>query len=133
MGFTGGCLCGAIRYECSADPSGVVYCHCRNCQVTSGGAFSSNVMVPPDSLTITSGALTRYEDTAESGNTVSREFCNQCGSALVSRPGPHMLVIKAGSLDDPSGLKPFMSIWEGSAQPWALKCEGIPSFEKNPG
>ena len=133
MGFTGGCLCGAIRYECSADPGGVIYCHCRNCQITSGGAFSSNVMVAPDSITITSGELTCYEDTADSGNTVSREFCSKCGSAIVSRPGPHMAVLKAGSLDDPSSLTALMSIWEDSAQPWALKCEEIPMFPKNPG
>jgi len=44
-----------------------------------------------------------------------------------------MAVLKAGSIDDSSGLKPLMSIWEDSAQPWALKCEGITSFPKNPG
>ena len=132
MGFTGGCLCGGVRYECSADPAGIVYCHCRNCQIASGGAFSSNVMVPPDSVTITSGELTTYQDTGESGNTVSREFCGACGSALLSRP-EGALVVKAGSLDDPSGLQAMMSIWEDSAQGWALKSEGVPTFAKNPG
>ena len=133
MGFAGGCLCGDVRYECSADASGIVYCHCRNCQIASGTAFSCNVMVPPDSITITSGELTVYEDTADSGNTVAREFCGRCGSAIISRPGPHMAVIKAGSLDDPSGLQAMMSIWEDSAQPWALKAEGLTTFGKNPG
>ena len=133
MGFTGGCLCGAIRYKCSAELGGIIYCHCRNCQIASGGAFSSNVMIAPDSLTITTGKLTCYEDTADSGAQVKREFCNQCGTAILSRPGPNMAVLKAGSIDDSKSLKPLMSIWEDSAQPWALKCEGITRFSKNPG
>lgn len=133
MSFTGGCLCGAIRYECSSDPLTVVYCHCRNCQITSGGAFSTNVMVPGDSLSVTKGELSCYEDAAESGNVVRREFCSACGSPIVSRlqDGP-LAVVKAGSLDDPSGLQPGMSIWEESAMPWALKAEGLITFAKNP-
>ena len=133
MGFTGGCLCGAIRYESSSDPLMVVYCHCRNCQITSGGAFSTNVMVPGDALTLTQGELSSYEDTAESGKPLTRQFCNHCGGPIVSRPDGGMAVVKAGSLDDPSGLRPGMSIWEGSAQSWALKADGVATFAKNPG
>lgn len=62
-----------------------------------------------------------------------RTFCDNCGAAIVSRPRGGMAIIKAGSLDDSSGLTPGMSIWEDSAQPWALKAEGVATFPKNPG
>lgn len=134
MGFEGGCLCGDIRYESASDPLMTVYCHCRNCQKASGGAFSTNVMVPADAFAVTQGEVSRYDDTADSGNVVVREFCGRCGSAIVSRlPDGGMAVVKAGTLDDPSGLQPGMSIWEDSALPWALKAAGLTTFSKNPG
>ncbi len=135
MAFKGGCLCGAIRYECSSDPLMAVYCHCRNCQITSGGGYSTNVMAPLGSLTITAGELVSYDDSADSGNTIVRQFCGKCGSPIATRmaEGVPMVVIKAASMDDPSGLEPGMSIWEDSAQPWSPKHEGLRHFGKSPG
>ncbi len=88
-----------------------------------GGAFK-----------VTKGQSTTYDTQADSGNTVTRHFCGKCGSNLWSVPNaiPDLLVVKAGSLDDPSWLKPGMSIYCDSAQPWAVIPEGIPRFPKMP-
>ncbi len=133
--FCGGCLCGAVRYECSAEPLATVYCHCRDCQHASGGPCSTVVMVPKAALEVTQGAVRSYAKKSEGGDDVTRQFCADCGSPLFSVLGsnPNLLVIKAGSLDDPSWLSPSMNIWTDSAQPWAYIAEDLPRMAKNPG
>lgn len=131
---TGGCMCGAIRYECNAEPIATAYCHCRDCQRASGGGFSTVVLAPNPAVKITKGQPKAYSVKAESGNTVTRKFCGECGSPLFSElsASPALMVIKAASLDDPSGLKPAMNIWTDSAQPWAYLDPNLPKFPKNP-
>ena len=71
--FTGGCLCGGVRYECSADPLFMGNCHCRDCQKASGGAYEPDIGLPAAALKIT-GAVKYYDGKADSGNTLSRGF-----------------------------------------------------------
>jgi hypothetical protein len=132
--FSGGCVCGAVRYECAAEPMAVAHCYCTDCQKTSGGQMSTNLLVPKPAFKVVKGQSTTYDTTADSGNTVTRHFCGKCGSSLWSVPNaiPDLLVIKAGSLDDPSWLKPAMSIYCDSAQPWAEISAAIPRFPKMP-
>jgi hypothetical protein len=132
--FQGGCRCGAIRYECSADPFMAAHCHCRDCQYASGTAFSTVVIVPAAGVQVTKGELQAYRVEAESGNSVTREFCPTCGSPVFSKldSNPAIQVIKAGTLDDPSWVQPAMNIWTDSAQPWAPLEEGLPRIPKNP-
>lgn len=132
--FSGGCVCSAVRYECAAEPMAVAHCFCTDCQKTSGAQASTNLLVPRPAFKVTKGQSTSYDTAADSGNTVTRHFCGKCGSNLWSVPKgiPDLLVIKAGSLDDPSWLKPGMSIYCDSAQPWAVIPEGIPKFPKMP-
>jgi hypothetical protein len=132
--FSGGCVCGAVRYECAAEPMAVAHCYCTDCQKTSGGQMSTNLLVPKPAFKVVKGQSTTYDTTADSGNTVTRHFCGKCGSSLWSVPNaiPDLLVIKAGSLDDPSWLKPAMSIYCDSAQPWAEISSAIPRFPKMP-
>ena len=117
--FSGGCACGAIRYECSAEPIMSGNCHCRDCQRGSGSAFNAFLVVPKDALKVT-GEATYYDAKADSGNTASRGFCPQCGSPLFSKLSamPEVMGLKAASLDDPSWFKPTMDIYTASAQPW---------------
>lgn len=131
---TGGCMCGAIRYEASADPIATAYCHCRDCQRASGGGFSTVVLYPQPAVTITKGQPKAYTVTADSGNKVTRQFCSDCGAPLFSQleANPGLFVVKAASLDDPSGLTPAMSIWMDSAQPWAYVDPNLPRFPKQP-
>lgn len=125
MSATGGCLCGNIRYTLKAEPALTVVCHCVNCQKASGSAFSTNLVMQRADIDFT-GDLAAYDDKdTDSGNTLKRSFCPKCGSSLMSESSgrPGSAVLKAGTLDDPSHVKPGMQIWTRSAQPW-VKLEG---------
>ena len=132
--FTGGCACGAIRYECSTEPLMVVNCHCRDCQRSSGAAFSAGVVVPANSLTLRKGEPKYYRVTAESGNIAQRGFCNDCGSPLFAgnSNNAHVVAIKVGSIDDPSWCKPMVDIWTQSAQPWDYMNPDLPKMPTQP-
>lgn len=131
--FTGGCACGAIRYECSADPLFSWNCHCRDCQQASGGAFCPVLYVEKAALSLT-GESKYYDVRAESGNLVSRGFCPQCGSPVFIQAElvPRLQGLWAASLDDPSQFQPSVQVWCGSAQPWDYLQSTLPQIEKAP-
>jgi hypothetical protein len=133
--FTGGCLCGAVRYEVSAEPVAFALCHCRDCQYVSGGEPASVVVVMRDALKVTKGATKGYTKQGDSGKSVTRHFCANCGTPMFSdvEANPDIWVVKAGSMDDPSWLKPGVVLYTDSAQPWAHMAEGIPHFPKSMG
>ena len=128
----GHCLCGKVSYESSSEPLATLICHCKNCQRQAGAAFSINVVVPADSIT-TKGTLKTFRDSADSGNTVDREFCPECGSPIFSKPSAStgITVIKAGTLDDTSGLTPGLQLWCDSAQNWVELDGKLTSFPGN--
>lgn len=130
---TGGCLCGAVRYEVAADPLAVICCHCTDCQKASGGPYATVVLVPRPAVTIR-GATKAFTVEAESGNTVTRRFCPECGTPLFSEisMNPDLFVVKQGTFDDRRGLGPSMNIWTASAQPWVPIEASLPRFPKNP-
>ena len=81
-----------------------------------------NAVVPSGSFRITQGATRRYDDSAtQSGRTLSRHFCGDCGSPIFSQRNPDVgiVVVRAGTLDDSSGMKITANIWTASARPWA--------------
>jgi len=125
---TGGCLCGRVRYTAPATPSGVVVCHCRDCQKQAGSAFSIIAVFPRDAVHV-EGDLARYVGRGDSGNTVERCFCGACGSPIYS-DGDAMrergiLAIKAGTLDEVADLKPALHYWVVSKQSWIELPEGV--------
>ena len=130
--ISGGCLCGAVRYECSSEPFRTAICHCTHCQKISGSAFSVNIVVPAPSVTWQGQSPTSYADKGESGKLLSRKFCRNCGSSLATEAEalPGAMIIKAGTLDDKSWLKPDMHLWTGSAQPWVQIESGATAFPK---
>src|SRR2546423_9224890 len=73
--FTGGCVCGAVRYEVSAKPIMMFNCHCRDCQRTTGGAFTPVVYVPARAFKITKGSPRYYSTPSEMGGHNKRGFC----------------------------------------------------------
>ena len=117
----GGCLCGAVRYRVQWPPVMVATCHCGNCQKQAGSALSVIAFVKRAQLEV-SGELSTYEDTAASGATVYRKFCGKCGSPVItetpSATSQGNIFIKAGTLDDSSGLAPTLHFWTNSAQDW---------------
>lgn len=132
--FVGGCRCAAVRWECAAEPVAVMDCHCRDCQYASGGSHATVVIAPTAAFRVTRGEPTRYTVKGDSGADVTRAFCGVCGSPLFSEPPTAAIIaIKAGSLDDPSWLKPGGALYVSSAQPWAAIDRSKPAFDKMPG
>ena len=129
----GSCACGAVRYECSADPIFTANCHCRDCQRAGGAGFASVLGVPKDAVKI-SGQVKYFDLKGDSGKTISRGFCPTCGSRLFStlEAAPAIMGIAAGSLDDPAWYKPGMNIYTASAQPWTHMDPALPKFPKMP-
>jgi hypothetical protein len=132
--FTGGCACGAIRYECSAAPLLVWKCHCRTCQQATGSAFNLNVIVPSAALTFTTKEPTYYGAKGGSGHILYRGFCSTCGSPLGGKSDvfPDFRGVSAASLDDPSGLEPVADIWTASAQPWDTLDPQLQKYDRQP-
>lgn len=119
--LTGSCLCRAIRYEVSVPITELRACHCRDCQKSSGTGGSVNAMIPSSGFRITQGAPRRFTVTADSGRTLHRFFCGECGSPLFSRREltPENTSLRVGTLDDSSGMQITANIWTKSARPWS--------------
>jgi hypothetical protein len=121
--LTGSCLCGAIRFTVDAPVSELRACHCTACQKASGAGGSVNAVVPVSRFNITQGTPKRYDAKADSGRTLHRYFCGDCGSPIYSqRATEHkdLVVVRAGLFDrkDP-GMQIKAHIWTRSAAPWA--------------
>lgn len=131
--ITGGCQCGALRYDCSAEPLFAGNCHCRDCQKATGGAYVPAFAVPVNAVNI-AGTVKYYESRADSGHTFSRGFCPTCGSRVFGKSSgfPQFILITAGSLDDPSRFKPAMDFFTASAQSWDHMNPALAKFPRQP-
>jgi len=129
----GGCLCGAVRYECTGDPEKSSYCHCDDCKKATGGPYTVGVLGQAATLRIISGQVKGYTTIADSGRKITRQFCPNCGSPLFTRAEkcPDLVFIKAGSLDEPALIKPSCQTWTKRAVPWAYIDEKLPSYSEN--
>jgi hypothetical protein len=130
--LTGRCLCGAVRYRIFAEPIVARVCWCRDCQrIASNGTV--NVLVPTAGLE-SSGELGEYLSIADSGNEMRRRFCPSCGSHLFANTSarPQFTVVRAGTLDDPSAVRPAMNIWAGSAPTWACLDQDLERVDRQP-
>ena len=130
--FRGGCACGAIRYECSAEPKLSEICYCRDCQRYSGNASAALLFVPTANFTLISGSPKYYRVTGTSGYPLDRGFCPECGSPVLikrHRP-PDLTIIAAASLDDPGGFRPQVEMWTAGAPPWAWLHPTLPKIER---
>jgi hypothetical protein len=119
--LTGSCLCGAIRYTVDIPVTELRACHCTNCQKGSGTAGSVNAVVPSSAFKITQGTAKRYDAKADSGRTLHRFFCGDCGSPIYSQRATALerVVVRAGTFDDSSGMRITGNIWTKSARPWS--------------
>ncbi len=131
---TGGCACGAIRYEIPAEPLASMLCHCRDCQHESGRTFTSAMAVPASAFNITQGNPKSLAVTAASGGTRRRFLWPECGSPLFSRvtTAPDIVTITVGSLDDPSGFPPQMALWVSRAHAWTHRAPALPTWDTQP-
>src|ERR1044071_1227830 len=117
--FSGGWACGAIRYESTAEPVAMLHCHCRDCQRSSGGPFSSFVIVPTDAFKLLQWSLQFHDRPSEAGRKTHRGFCAHYGSPIVvsTSSQPQIVAIRTARLDDPSWFNPQMDVWTSDAHP----------------
>jgi hypothetical protein len=125
MPITGGCRCGAIRYELAIDVIPLAYaCHCLQCQTWSGSAFSEQLLLREDQVSV-AGPVVRYDLTTED-RTSHQRMCGTCHTRLYNtntrRPG--IAVIRAGTLDDSHFIEVAAHIWVKRKQPWLSLPEG---------
>lgn len=116
---TGRCLCGNVQFKLSGEPFISRVCWCRTCQKISGNG-TANAIFPSSSIEVT-GQLSCYTSLAESGHQISRYFCPTCGCHLFasSSETAQFRVVRLGTLDDPSSIKPEVNMWTASAPSWA--------------
>lgn len=129
---TGQCLCGAVTYRLTDEPLATRLCFCRECQrIAAHGTV--NLAMPVDAVE-KQGELAVYTRTADSGNTMLHHFCPKCGTQMFgSTPArPHITMVRAGTLDDPSSIKPETVIWIASAPAWAHYDRGLELFDGQP-
>jgi hypothetical protein len=129
----GGCLCGAVRYRADAEPLATRACWCRFCQYIAAGNAAVSVAFPRDAMIIT-GDLRDYATVADSGSHMHRRFCPACGVHMFSEAEerPHLVFVRAGTLDDPSIVVPSTVIWTKQAPSWAQIDPRCVQFEGQP-
>ena len=126
---TGGCQCGAIRFELKGNPEDVYACHCTECRRQSASAFGISALYRRKDLTVTSGSPKRWSRSADSGGTMDCFFCPDCGSRLWHE-WVGGISVKGGALDETP--EPQSHIWVASKLPWVILPEGIEAWPGEP-
>ena len=123
--LTGGCQCGAVRYELSAPPRGGSICHCRMCQKAGGAPFMAFTgPMRQERFVLTRGAPATYR----SSEIAERSFCAVCGTPLTYRLiGRDRISVTMGSLDRPAEVAPTEQLGVESALPWFAGLTGLPA------
>ena len=118
--MTGGCSCGAVRYEITSFPLLAYTCNCTNCQTASGSAFALNMPVAAKGFRVTKGEPKGWHHRSPSGAEVMSWFCGDCGARIHGsrKMRPDSVNIRAGTLDDTKWLVPVGHFFMRSAQPW---------------
>jgi hypothetical protein len=132
MHVSGGCHCGAVRYEAEVDPGKVGVCHCSDCQRLSGTAFRVTVPSELGSFRLLNGTPRVYTKTAESGRLREQAFCEKCGSQLYAvSPGaePRVYSLRVGTVDQRAQLVPKVQSWARSRLPWIDVVPTLPSLD----
>jgi len=128
--YTGGCLCGAVRFEIHGDIRNIVYCHCSQCRKAQGSAFASNGIVDSDKFRIVAGEdkLTAYESTPGQ----FKYFCQVCGSPILSkRPDvPDQVRVRLGTIESDITERPQAHIFATSKANWETICGDLPQYEE---
>ena len=132
--ITGGCFCGAIRYEIEGAPFRIANCHCDDCRKATGAAYSTNVFFKEEQITVLRGSTKKFDHVADSGNGMTKEFCGNCGSQIFGtgamRPG--VIHVKVGTIDDASFVAPDVNLYTSHALGCTLIDENVDNFETMP-
>lgn len=131
--LTGGCLCGAVRFELDAMPESAAYCHCTRCQRRTGAAASAQARVAPGTLRVVAGSELVREFAPPDG--WAKCFCGECGSALWSRdPNTGATSVRLGAFDSDPGVRPQYRQYVAYAAPWEpIPDDGLPRYAEGRG
>ena len=134
MPAAGKCLCGRIQYTLEQQGPGLDVCHCKNCQRQSGAAFVPFLATPLAALQVAGSPKTFMDDETESGKTVARHFCGDCGSPLyvIVEAAPNTAYVAVGTLDDTHDLRPECHGWTASKQEWIQILDSATQHEFEP-
>ena len=130
---TGGCTCGAIRYQVSGKPAIALVCHCRFCQRRLASAFAVIAYFEERAVEFTQGKTAQYEHRSdESGRWLRMDFCPSCGTTVshTAEVRPGMRAIAGGTFDEPEWFKIDRHIWVRSKRPWVVIPQGVATFEQ---
>lgn len=128
--YTGGCLCGRVRYQIEGPSLFEQQCCCRDCQKATATGHTTIVGVHSSQLEV-QGDLATYTNAGESGGEVTRHFCGVCGGRIYTSgtfPG-EVRMVQAGSLDDPNVVEPQAVIYTKQAVSWDHFDPKVPRFE----
>ena len=132
---SGGCQCGAVRYEITGPPTTVYACHCTECQTQSGSVFAMAAVIPAVNFRLVKGSPRMFARRTSATKTMECWFCADCGTRLWHVPGganyPNRNV-KPGTLDDTSWLTPAIHFWTRSAQKWVTPRDDAVRYETQP-
>jgi len=137
MHTSGSCFCGATGWEAEVDPNMVGLCHCRDCQITSGGAFRMSTSVDPKTFRFTKGTPKTFDKTADSGKVRRMAFCGDCGTHLCSMPtDPNeegaFISVRLATSKDFAKFKPIAELYCDSKVAWMPELEGTIKFAAMP-
>ena len=127
--LTGGCNCGAVRFELGERPLRAIYCHCTRCQRRSGTAAAASAFTPPGSVRVVSGR--EHVGAWKPGDGFDKEFCRECGSALFVRDPDtgEIAGVRMGAFDEDPGVRPSARQYVAYAAAWEpLPDDGLPRF-----
>lgn len=132
--YTGGCLCGALRYEAEGEPLYAGYCCCIDCRKASGSGFIPFVGFASEKVHV-SGDTLQARSASFRGSEAVRNRCAACGSLVFGGISgvDTWHTIYAGSLDEPDLFKPTMAIFTRDRPDWVILPEGLEAFETMPG
>ena len=127
----GGCSCGAVRYRLASEPLVTHCCHCLNCQRQTGSAFVINLVIEPERVELLTGKPEPVDAPRDDGSTQRIFRCPQCQVAVYSEYGPpEVRFVRAGTLDDPTGIAPDVHIYTRSKVRWVALDEPTPAFQE---
>jgi hypothetical protein len=132
--LAGGCLCGAIRYALHGPALFVSQCCCKDCRKATGTGHTTIIGVHNSQLEIRAGIPKTYLSKGDSGGDVIRHFCAECGGRLYTSgtlPG-ELLMIQAGSLDDPNRISPESVVYAKDALAWDFLDPSLPRYQGLP-
>jgi hypothetical protein len=132
--YSGGCACGAIRYEIRSEPVFQNHCQCRDCQKRSGTGHSSYLTFAGRAEVAMSGEAATWRVSGDSGNEKVHAFCPNCGAPvyLTFAAMPDLIAVHATSLDDPGRFTPQVVTYNGRGLAWDTIDQSLQIFEKMP-